>query len=216
MMLSKSLLQAIWDFVGIPFRFALLDQEWLPRLHWTTLEDERLAIVSPHIHGRLLDVGAGLNNLVKSYGDGIGVDVYDWGNDVVVVESSAALPYPNESFDTITFVACLNHIPYRQEALNEARRLIRPDGNLVITMINPILGGIGHKIWWYSEEKVRGGMKEGEVGGLWKEEVIHLCQQAGFKLVTHKRFQCGLNNLFIFSPRFSKLSEEGTSSQGVR
>ena len=31
-------------------------------------------------------------------------------------------------------------------------------------MINPILGYIGHELWWYSEDKHRGGMEEGEVG----------------------------------------------------
>jgi len=34
----------------------------------------------PHIRGRLLDIGCGTNKLVKSYmGEGIGVDVYQWG-----------------------------------------------------------------------------------------------------------------------------------------
>jgi SAM-dependent methyltransferase len=195
---EKSFWQAFWDFIGIPFRLVLFDQAWLPRFGWTTLEEERLNIVQPLIQGRLLDVGAGPNTLVKRYGSGTGVDVFDWGGGVVVVENTAQLPFENASFDTVTFIACLNHIPYREAALKEARRLITPGGTLIITMIDPILGEIGHKIWWYSEDKHRGGMIEGEIGGMWNSDIIRLCQAAGFELAEQRRFVYGLNNLLVF------------------
>lgn len=200
-MMRKSLMQSLWDFIGIPFRLVLFDQAWLPRFRWTTLEVERLNAVLPYIRGRLLDVGAGPNTLVNLYGDGVGVDVHDWGGGITVVENTADLPFEAASFDTITFVACLNHIPYREEALREARRLIKPDGRLIITMINPILGDFGHAIWWYSEDKKRGGMKEGELGGMWKRDIVALCTAAGFSLTDHRRFVYGMNNLFVFESR---------------
>jgi SAM-dependent methyltransferase len=198
-MTVKSSVQAVWDFVGIPFRWVLFDQEWLPRFGWTTLEEERLNKVAPLLRGRVLDVGAGTNTLVNRYGNGIGVDVHDWGNGLLVVEDTSKLPFKSASFDTITFIACLNHIPYRDEALGEARRLIKPDGRVIITMINPLLGDIGHTIWWHSEDKKRGGMKEGELGGMWTSHIVQLCANAGFKLESHRRFLYGLNNLYIFS-----------------
>jgi SAM-dependent methyltransferase len=198
-MIAKSPLQAVWDFVGIPFRLVLFDQEWLPRFGWTTLEEERLNAVFPYLRGRVLDVGAGTNTLVNRYGNGVGVDVYDWGNGVMVVEDTSKLPFDDASFDTVTFIACLNHIPYREAAVCEAHRLIKPDGRLIITMINPLLGDFGHAIWWYSEDKKRGGMKEGELGGMWTSEIIRLCENAGFILETHRRFVYGMNNLYVFS-----------------
>jgi len=197
-MSHKNPLQAVWDFIGIPFRLVLFDQAWLPRFGWTTLEEERINAVLPHLRGRLLDIGAGPNTLVQRYGNGIGVDVVDWGGGVMVVEDTSRLPFEDESFDTITFIACLNHIPYREAALREARRLIKPDGRLIITMINPLLGDFGHAIWWYSEDKKRGGMKEGEVGGMWTSEIVQLCQAAGFRLTLHRRFVYGMNNLYLF------------------
>ncbi len=198
---KKSWLQSSWDFIGIPFRLVLFDQAWLPRLGWTTLEEERVNAALPYVHGRVLDVGAGTNSLVNRYGNGVGVDVYDWGNGVLVVEDTSKLPFKDATFDTVTFIACLNHIPYRDAALREARRLIRPDGRLIITMINPLLGDFGHAIWWYSEDKKRGGMKEGEVGGMWTNDIIRLCKMAGFKLEQRRRFVYGMNNLLIFSPQ---------------
>jgi SAM-dependent methyltransferase len=197
-MLRKSTLQAVWDLVGAPFRLVLFDQKWLPRFHWTTLEDERLGVVLPYVCGRLLDVGAGTNELVRRHGDGIGVDVVEWGGGARVVADTSKLPFEDASFDTITFIACLNHVPYRDAALREARRLIKPGGRLIVTMIDPILGGVGHVIWWYAEHAHRGGMKEGEVGGLWNRDVIRLCEEAGFWLEVHRRFVYGMNNLFVF------------------
>jgi SAM-dependent methyltransferase len=176
MMGHRSFLQTTWDFVGIPFRLVLFDQKWLPRFRWTTLEDERLDAVMPYIRGRLLDIGAGPNTLVKRYGDGVGVDVVEWGGGAVLVEDTSALPFDDGSFDTVTLIACLNHIPYREAVLREARRLLRPEGRLIITMINPVLGDVGHAVWWYSEDKHRGGMKEGEVGGMWNGDIVRMCK----------------------------------------
>ncbi len=199
--MTKSALQEVWDFIGIPFRLVLFDQDWLPRFGWTTLEEERVNEVMPYLRGRVLDVGAGTNTLISRYGNGVGVDVYDWGNQVVVVEDTSKLPYEDASFDTVTFIACLNHIPYRDAALRESRRLLKPDGRLIITMINPLLGDFGHAIWWYSEDKKRGGMKEGELGGMWTSDIVRLCDAAGFKLDLHRRFVYGMNNLYLFSPK---------------
>lgn len=203
---KKSIIKKAWDFIGIPFSLVLLDQSWLPTLGWSTLEEERLRALFPYVSGYLLDVGAGSNNLVRLYGSGIGVDIYDWGGGVLVVESSAHLPFEEASFDTVTFVASLNHIPYRQLALKEARRLIKPEGRLIITMINPIFGFIGHKIWWYAEDRKRGGMKEGETGGIWTSELVRICSEAGFCLQSRHRFLYGMNNLYLFKPEEQDLS----------
>jgi SAM-dependent methyltransferase len=194
----KPLGRAVWDVIGIPFRLALFPQTWLPPLGWTTLEDERIAAVRPWVQGRLLDVGAGTNRLVRVHGTGVGVDVHDWGGGVRVIEDASHLPFDASSFDTVTFVACLNHIPNRAAALVDARRVVRDRGSLVVTMIDPILGGIGHAIWWYGEDRHRGGMKPGEVGGLWPRDVVALCAAAGFTLRRHQRFVYGMNHLFVF------------------
>jgi len=203
---KKTFLQAVWDFIGIPFRLVLLDQKLLPRFGWTTLEDERINSVLPCLEGEVLDIGSGPNMLIRRYGKGIGVDVFDWGGGTEVVEDTASLPFDNESFDTVTFIASLNHIPNREGVLREAARVVRPGGKLIVTMINPILGGIGHVIWYYSEDKHRGGMKEGEVGGLWTKDILKMCGSAGFSLIRHSRFVYGLNNIYIFEKNAKTLN----------
>jgi SAM-dependent methyltransferase len=199
--MKKTFFRTFWDFLGMPFRFIFFAQHWLPRFGWTTLEEERINAVIPHLKGSLLDIGAGQNSLVKNYGQGIGVDVFDWGGGAWIVQDSAHLPFSDAAFDSIAFIACLNHIPNRQEVLKEARRLIRPSGRLILTMIGPMLGKVGHAIWWYSEDKKRGGMAKGEVGGLSGRQVTGLCEEAGFKLEMHSRFLYKLNHLYIFQPK---------------
>lgn len=206
---SRSVPQHTWDLIGFPFRFVAFPDAWNKRLGWSSLEEERLRAVLPEIRGRLLDVGAGTNTLVRLYqGDGVGVDVFDFGGGTTIVEDTRHLPFPDASFDTITYLACLNHIPYRDEALKEGLRVLKPGGLIVATMINRFLGDIGHKIWWYSEEKHRGGMLPGETGGLNVSEMKNLMTSAGFENVKFKRFCYGLNGLYLAQkPVVSEMSE---------
>lgn len=193
----RSVLRQAWDIVGLPFRFVAFPDDWNRRLGWSSLEEERLRAVLPQISGRLLDIGAGRNTLCRLYGENsVGVDVFDFGGGATIVKDTRRLPFPDASFDTVSFVACLNHIPYRLESLHEAHRLLRPGGKIVATMINRALGEIGHRIWWYSEDKER-GMLEGETGGLDVSEMWQLLEEAGFVESTLTRFCYGLNGLFV-------------------
>jgi len=196
--MAKGPWQAVKDLLFAPFRLIVLSDEGSRRLGLTSLEDERIKAVLPCIAGRLLDIGAGTNRLVREYGSGIGVDVYDWDGGALIVEDTAHLPFDDGAFDTVTFVACLNHIPYRDAALREAHRLLRDGGVCIITMIGPLLGWLGHKLWWYSEDKER-GMADGEAYGLSASAVCRLAEDAGFVLQRHARFVYGLNNLYRFA-----------------
>jgi SAM-dependent methyltransferase len=202
--------QAAWDLVGAPLRMVLLPDSQSERLHFTSLRAERYAAVLPQLKGRVLDVGAGDNALVRLYrqaqlragGDShgaeasIGVDVVDWGGDTQKIESSDRLSFDDASFDTVCFVACLNHIPERIGALKEAHRVLKPGGTVVATMIGRLIGDVGHAIWWYSEDKHR-DIAEGEVMGIDSTEMLRLFEQAGFKQVSIRRFVYGMNYLFL-------------------
>ncbi len=194
--MKKSIFKIIYDFIGIPFRLVLLPDKWNKKLGFTSLEDERIYTVLPEIKGKLLDIGCGNNRLVREYGNGIGIDVYKWNDDVILYDGEN-LPFEDESFDTITFLASLNHIPKREKLVKEARRVLKPNGKVVLTMINPFLGYIGHKIWWYGEDRER-GMEEGEKGGLSNKYIRNLFEKENFKLEKHKRFVYFLNNLFVY------------------
>lgn len=163
------------------------------------LMEWRISAVIPHIKGRLLDIGCGTNQLIRTYeGNGIGVDVYQWGEVDLVVEDAASLPINDKEFDTVSIIASLNHIPNRQEALIEANRILKDDGIIVITMIPPLISGIWHFLRkpWDADQMER-GMKKGEVFGLRVKEVSNLLEGAGFKIIHKERFMLFVNTITI-------------------
>jgi len=167
----------------------------------TTNQDIRIKQVLRYVKGRCLDIGCGDNRLIQEYkargGDGIGIDIYPWDGVDLVVEDSSNLPFPDSCFDTVTFVACLNHIPRRVDILREAHRVLEDDGVVIITFLQPAISTIWHKIcFWDKDQKLR-GMKEGEVYGFTRRQIGALLQTAGFRIIKKGKFSWGLNNLYV-------------------
>lgn len=162
------------------------------------LAARRLDATKRHVRGRLLDFGCGDNRLVRAHGNGVGVDVVQWGSVDLVVENTGRLPLEDASFDTISFVACLNHIPNREEVLDEAHRLLVADGRVVATMIPPRLSAFWHWVIrpWDPDQHGR-HLHEGEVWGISNAEMRRLFERHGFTVERHERFDFGLNNLFV-------------------
>ncbi len=171
---------------------------WIVNFLWK----RRHAAVLRHVRGQLLDIGCGENRLVRAHHEGIGVDVLQWGDVDLVVENAARLPLESGTFDTVTFIACLNHIPNREEVMAEARRVVKDDGRLIATMIPPRLSAIWHAIIrpWDPDQHGR-HLHEGEVWGLTNREMRDLIENHGFEIIRHERFVFGLNNLFVAVPR---------------
>ena len=209
----KPWLQALYDLSGAPLRMVALPDAASERLHLTSLRAERFAAVLPALRGRVLDVGAGDNALLRVYRQraaalgvdaaaadaSLGVDVVDWNAGCTLIRDAASLPFEDASFDTVSFIACLNHIPNRRAALHEAHRVLKPGGRAVVTMISRLVGTIGHAIWWYSEDKHR-DVKADELMGMADDEVVGALRDAGFGDVSIERFAYGLNRLYV-APR---------------
>jgi len=202
---QKTLSQMLWDLVGAPLRMIVLPDYQSERLGFTSLRAERLRMVLPELRGRVLDVGCGDNMLLRLYreknnssaaAESLGADVTAWSDDVMVIENAAHFSFDDASFDTISYIACLNHIPERVEAIQEAARLLKPGGRVVATMIGSLVGKIGHALWWYSEDKER-EMHPDELMGMNTSDVVSLFERAGLKVTRHQRFGYGLNNLFV-------------------
>lgn len=205
----KPMLQKIWDFIGIPLRMVLLPDHRNEQLHLTSLRAERIGEILPRFKGRCLDIGAGDNMLIKLYKEragkenkdaahSIGIDVVDWDGGCLIVPDCKTLPFQDNSFDTVSFIACINHIPERSEALREAHRVLVPGGQILITMIGRFIGSIGHAVWWYSEDKHR-DVHPDEMMGMDANDIIGLLNAAGFKNITRKGFLYNLNTLYIAS-----------------
>ena len=159
----------------------------------------RVRTVLPHVRGRLLDVGCGSNTVARRHGhNSLGVDVHQWGDVDLVVPDTSRLPYEGGSFDTVTILAALNHIPNRGEVLKEAYRLLRPGGRIILTMIPPTISQVWHFLRrpWDADQTER-GMKQGEVWGLTPAAVRKLLTDAGFVVRLEKRFMLGINRMTL-------------------
>lgn len=194
-----------WNQVLFPVRM-VVPQPIIRRIPGLmTNEDVRTRIVARNARGRLLDVGCGGNRLVREYrargGDGIGVDVYGWPGVDVLVGDSSDLPFESESFDTISFVASLNHIPNRREVLAEAHRLLRPSGRLLVTMLHPAVSRLWHLYAYWDEDQHERGMGDGEVFSLGSRTVRALLDETGFSIDARVAFSWGLNALYVCSRR---------------
>ncbi len=197
----KRAIEETLNTLALPLRL-LASHRLLNRLGLRSMRDERIRTVLRYAHGRLLDVGCGEGNpLVRTYpGPGVGVDVFPWpGIDLLV--NTARMPFPDASFQTVTMLAVLNHVPNRREVLRECRRVLTPDGTLLVTMIGPLVGKLRHALArsWDADQTER-PHRAGELMGMDEPAVRRLLAETGFELQTRVRFVCGFNSLYVARP----------------
>ncbi len=208
----RSRKQEIIDTLTFPFRAITIFEE--DRWGLSSLRTERFDYVAREVSGYCLDVGCGRNNIfirkiLKNQGKGIDVFAYEGLKKDEVLNDITHFPFPDKSFDSVTFIANLNHVPMpdRDTELQEAFRVLKNGGNVVVTMGNPFIEILAHKsVAFYTlvfHAKVdmdsERGMKEGENYYLRKSEILSRLEKAGFHQLIKKRFfsQWGLNSLYV-------------------
>ena len=204
--------QKFKDFLSFPFRaITLFDGD---RWGLTSLASERFDYVAREVVGQCLDVGCGKNNrFVQEFvnGQGNGIDVFPYEGLAAehLVKDMTRFPFNDCTFDTVTFIANLNHVPKskRDIELAEAYRCLRSGGNLIVTMGNPVAELLVHQVVYYHDKlfgthfdmDTERGMGDEEEYYLTDTEIVQRIEQAGFKNIRKKYFvtQWGLNHLFV-------------------
>jgi len=202
----------ILDGATFPLRAVTLFHE--DRCGLSSLASERFDYVAREVQGYCLDIGCSRHNrFINEYlgGNGRGVDVfpYEGLTKEHLLEDLTQLPFENESFDSVTFIANINHCPrsQRDRELAEAYRVLKPNGNIIVTMGNPLAEILVHKVVWLYDKILRTkydmdnerGMAEEEEYYLTDKEIRERLLRAGFKDVRKKYFltQWCLNHLFV-------------------
>ncbi len=103
----------------------------------------------------------------------------------------------SKCFDCITMLAVLEHMPREQqkELNNHFKEILNPLGRIIITVPSPF---VDHILWLLSRLRLIDGMSIDEHYGFKVEEVPDLFDLNQFRLLKHRKFQLGLNNLFVF------------------
>jgi 2-polyprenyl-3-methyl-5-hydroxy-6-metoxy-1,4-benzoquinol methylase len=106
----------------------------------------------------------------------------------------------NVTFDCVVMLAVLEHIPRAQQSqLNDDfLKLLNNSGRIIITVPSSF---VDHILAVLTKLRLVDGMSVDEHYGFKVNEVYTLFTDHGFKLLKHKKFQLGLNNLFVFEKR---------------
>jgi SAM-dependent methyltransferase len=101
--------------------------------HWRALERTLSSC-----EGRVLDIGCGLQPYRHMLGprvvEYVGVDRIGELTRPTIVGTAEALPVPDASFDVVMCTMVLEHVIDPRKVLAEARRVLAPNGRLVLTV----------------------------------------------------------------------------------
>lgn len=100
-------------------------------------------------------------------------------------------------WDAITLLAVLEHIPEKdQGALADAcHALLKAGGRVIITVPSPF---VDHILKLLTTLRLIDGMSLEEHFGFSPADTVRIFSAPRFKLVRHRRFQLGLNHLYVF------------------
>jgi len=84
-----------------------------------------------YINGKVLNAGSGSRKL-KLGAETINLDIDPNNKPDVLADLDTILHFPDNSFDTIVSVACLEHVPRPWYTIKELHRVLRPNGFAVI------------------------------------------------------------------------------------
>jgi SAM-dependent methyltransferase len=155
---------------------------------------------------RVLDIGsvdgALFRELGNQIGGGLGIDPTLPANrslgafQLVTGFFPKDMP-PAEPFDVITLLAVLEHFPAESYAQLRVgcRQFLKPGGLLVLTVPSPSVDIILHLL---KALRLIDGMSLEEHHGFDVRETNKIFSSPDFTLTVHKKFQLGLNHLFVF------------------
>ncbi|MDQ3377420.1 MAG: methyltransferase domain-containing protein [Actinomycetota bacterium] len=207
--------QRFLDFVTFPVR-AVMPFRAGERGKWglSSRASERFDFVAREVVGYTLDVGCGPHNrFIREYlnSNGLGIDVFQYEGleEAQIFPDLTRFPFEDASFDSVTLIATLHHIPRskRDDEMAEIHRVLRPGGNLIVTQAIPLAEVLVHKVTRahamvlgksYDIDLLR-DMHEEEEDHVKDTEIVERMARAGFRDIAKKHLltQWGLNRLFV-------------------
>ncbi len=174
------------------------------------LQRWRIAKVRPHIPAgsRILDIGSGDGALFTALGSTLGRDslgVEPTLQKQTIVNGCRLLPgffpqaVPADAglFDVMTMLAVLEHFPPDSHPTlrTGCEQFLRPGGKLLITVPSPLVDNVLAALKFL---RLVDGMSLEEHHGFEVGQTRSIFPPASFCLVSHAKFQLGLNHLWVF------------------
>lgn len=173
------------------------------------LQNERIRQAKKYLIGNsIFDIGCHEGELFKSLKNNFNF-INCKGIDTILkekIETSKYILYPgqfpddfkyNEKFDNITLLAVMEHIPY--DILTDYPRILseylNKNGRIIITMPSKYVDYILEIL---VKLKLIHGMDLENHQEFDRNSIIDIFTNNGFKLIVNKKFEFGLNFLFVF------------------
>ena len=165
-------------------------------------------MVAPYIpeNSDILDIGGYDGSFLTHMGDkikrGVCVDPFieeqkDDKIEFVRSRVTDKLPFSDDSFDAVTLMAVYEHLHgVREQITAEVFRVLRNRGYVLLTVPD---AGIDHILKLLLAMRLIDGMSTFEEHEHFNSKAtVKIFNECGFRLTRWKKFQLGLNNLFIF------------------
>lgn len=110
----------------------------------------------------------------------------------------ASLPKEQRKFDAVVLLAVMEHIPLSEQRapVQGIHKHLKKGGLAILTIPSPLVDYIIGILKFF---RLLDGMEDGQHYGFKPQQAIPLFELNGFKLHRHRRFQLGLNHLFVFT-----------------
>jgi 2-polyprenyl-3-methyl-5-hydroxy-6-metoxy-1,4-benzoquinol methylase len=155
---------------------------------------------------RLLDIGCGwdakfLRSVEPFIAHGCGMDfkapsITTEKIHTLEITLDKTLPFKSESFDVITMLAVLEHLEHHVEVVEEAFRVLKPGGAVIVTApshrAKPVLEFLAYRLGIVSKEEI---MDHKRYFG--RSDLLELFRTTGFSNCSHRYFQWGMNNFCL-------------------
>jgi len=163
----------------------------------------RIRKALPHIPAgsRLLDIGCADGSLIRAAGsrvrDAVGIDPDAPAGPGLIRGSFPEDLRDRGPYDVLALLAVFEHVPdgERPGFVAACRDLLRPGGRVVITVPAPLVDRIVDGL---RRLRLLHGMDIEAHHGYQPEATPGYFAAAGMRLITHERFELGLNHLFVF------------------
>ena len=98
------------------------------------------------------------------------------------VSSADKLPYPDETFDIVTCSQSFHHYPYPEQAMREAKRVLKPGGLYILSDTG--IGGVGA---WIDNHIIFKLMRSGDCRTTNRKGIEKLMANAGFTVTDSRQ-----------------------------